>query len=319
MDDPPKTHANDYSSGATYAVKLKSLLYYAALAPSIHNTQPWRFEVRNKSILLYADESRRLSIADPQARQLHISCGAALDHLSLAFRYHELEPLVELFPITKNVQCIAQISIQGTCPCSILEKSLFNAMKDRHTTRAPFLPQRIDSEIAEELTNIISMNINRFTGISDPELRNKVVKLVMQADRHLVDDENYQNELFSWIESNSYKLNDGMPLERLELPDMQTSTSSNSATIENTIMGLLSSQSDSTKDWVSTGQALSRMLLYAAVKGLSASFLNQPIDVPALRPQLANLVGIEGYPQMLILLGVPSTKHYSNRRVPSLL
>jgi hypothetical protein len=77
---------------------------------------------------------------------------------------------------------------------------------------------------------------------------------------------------------------------------------------------LLSSQSDIPADWVCTGEALSRILLKATGEGLSASFLNQPIDEHLLRPELATIVGIEGYPQMLILLGLSSDTNKSNRR-----
>ena len=70
----------------------------ATSAPSIHNTQPWRFVFTHGRLELYADPSRRLAVADPDARQLHISCGAVLHATTLLLR-SEVGPVhVQLLP-----------------------------------------------------------------------------------------------------------------------------------------------------------------------------------------------------------------------------
>src|SRR5690242_4716936 len=66
--------------------RLRAALGYAVLAPSSHNTQPWRFALREDSVEVYADRSRALRVVDPDGRELAISCGAALFHLRLAMR-----------------------------------------------------------------------------------------------------------------------------------------------------------------------------------------------------------------------------------------
>jgi hypothetical protein len=70
----------------------------AVHAPSVHNTQPWRFGHGERAIDVYADTGRRLRVADPAGRELMISCGAAVFTLRVAMRYLGSLPHVRLFP-----------------------------------------------------------------------------------------------------------------------------------------------------------------------------------------------------------------------------
>jgi hypothetical protein len=69
------------------------------------------------------------------------------------------------------------------------------------------------------------------------------------------------------------------------------------------LLAVLSTREDTRRDWLTAGEALGRVLLCAAAAGVTASFLNQPIQVDTLRSELRALVGDEGYPQVLLRLG----------------
>ena len=60
------------------------LLRYATLAASSHNTQPWRFELADDQIRVFADASRQLLVADPDRRELFLSVGCAIENLIVA-------------------------------------------------------------------------------------------------------------------------------------------------------------------------------------------------------------------------------------------
>src|SRR5688572_13583665 len=74
------------------------LLRYAVRAPSGHNTQPWRFRITDGRVHLYADSSRSLPVVDPEGRELVMSCGAALAHLTVALRHFGYAGDVSPFP-----------------------------------------------------------------------------------------------------------------------------------------------------------------------------------------------------------------------------
>ena len=89
---------DEYSEAATDAELLRTLVKYAVLAPSGHNTQPWLFRIAAERLDLLADRTRCLPVVDPRDRALTISCGAALEHLAIAARRFGREPEVVDFP-----------------------------------------------------------------------------------------------------------------------------------------------------------------------------------------------------------------------------
>ena len=110
--DPWQVQADDFPVNGKTSEKLKFLLNYAILAPSGHNTQPWLFKIVDDGVELYVDQTRALPVADPEFRELIISCGAALFNLKIALRYFGLQDIVEVFPHEQNSDLLAKISIR---------------------------------------------------------------------------------------------------------------------------------------------------------------------------------------------------------------
>jgi hypothetical protein len=94
---------------------IAELLQAATLAPSMHNTQPWRFRVlrADQTIELYADPSRTLTHGDPHGRGVHIACGAALLNLRLAVAVAGRAPVVRLLPEPGQPQLLAALRLTG--------------------------------------------------------------------------------------------------------------------------------------------------------------------------------------------------------------
>ena len=74
----------DFPNNSSSEEKLTFLLNYAILAPSSHNSQPWKFNVTKDEILVFVDKSRRLQVADADQRELYVSLGCALENLIIA-------------------------------------------------------------------------------------------------------------------------------------------------------------------------------------------------------------------------------------------
>jgi nitroreductase len=79
-------------------LQMKELIRYATLAPSGHNTQPWKFSIKENSIRIFPDFTRHLTVVDPDNRELYISLGCALENLVIAARYAGYDSEVEYFP-----------------------------------------------------------------------------------------------------------------------------------------------------------------------------------------------------------------------------
>jgi nitroreductase len=85
--------------------QFKEIINFATLAPSGHNTQPWKFSIKNKSILIYPDYSRRLPVVDPDDHALFISLGCALENLIIAANHMGYGSKVEYFPPDEEKDC----------------------------------------------------------------------------------------------------------------------------------------------------------------------------------------------------------------------
>ena len=102
----------DFPRQGTLEEKLKFLLNYAVLAPSLHNSQPWKFTVHAAEIRVHADLTRQLRVADPDARELYISVGCALENLLTAATYFGLSASVAYFPDPKNELWVATVTFK---------------------------------------------------------------------------------------------------------------------------------------------------------------------------------------------------------------
>src|SRR5580700_10973242 len=111
----------------------------ARRAPSLHNTQPWRFTVSGDAIELQADASRQLSV-DPDGREMLISCGAALYGLRLAVRSLGYLPEVEILPALARQRRLARVRLGPAAPMTADERKMLMAVPHRHTHRGPFEP-----------------------------------------------------------------------------------------------------------------------------------------------------------------------------------
>src|SRR6516162_11329637 len=128
------------------------LIATAGRAPSVHNSQPWRFRVGEYAIELYADLGRKLRV-DPIGREMLISCGAALFGLRLAVRSLGFQPTVDLLPDRSQLRLMARVGIGAAAPMNLLERQLLAAVPHRHTHRGPFLPGPLPPGLLAGLQN----------------------------------------------------------------------------------------------------------------------------------------------------------------------
>src|SRR5260370_26850453 len=96
----------------------------AVNAPSVHNTQPWWFYGADHEIGVHADDQRRLAVADPDGREMMISCGAAVFTSRVALRYIGVVPKVRVLPEPGLGTLLAKINWTEALPPGCDERRL---------------------------------------------------------------------------------------------------------------------------------------------------------------------------------------------------
>lgn len=309
---------------------LKRTIEHAVLAPSSHNTQPWRFTVRSGALELHLDRSRVLPVADPGCRELIISCGAALQNIRIALHRWGHRAEVEILPFASNPDVLARIRPGPTRATTRLDELLFAAIPERHTNRSAYLNVAPGRRFAGILGLATELEGAWLRCTTDASLRSAVADLVAAGDRAQGADHAFRRELAAWMRPNDDGSRDGMPgyafgLSRNTsrvapvllrwLPWGRTQAARDRAlALEAPVLAVLGTNGDMPRDWMAAGQALQLSLLLATAQGLSASFLNQPVQVPALRARLRALLGSTGHPQLVLRMGYAAQARPTPRR-----
>ncbi|MCK2215916.1 nitroreductase family protein [Actinomadura sp. ATCC 31491] len=287
----------------------RRLLSAAGQAPSILNTQPWRFDVVTREFVeLYADPDRRLRVSDPRGRSLHVSCGAALFNLRLAMRVSGQRPMVWLLPEPDDEPgLLAAVRAGGPLPVTQEQRELYDLIPVRRTSRLPFTARPVPLAVMAELRIAASREGATLLPLSRAAAAD-LLDYAAIAEDELTRDHAYQAELAAWTMAGARF--DGVPAYahgprplRDPSPVRDFGRRSYQARFEERPqLAVLSTPGDRPLDWLRAGQALQRVLLVAARHGLSASFLNQPLDLRDMRRR-RDPHHRRGHPQMIIRFG----------------
>jgi hypothetical protein len=181
-------------------------------APSIHNSQPWRFEAACDELRLHGVADRALSVADPDARALYISCGAALFNARLAARHLGIDTEVSLLPHPEYpFDVLAVIRLARGEPPSSGKRHRYSAIWQRHTDRRPYSPARIPRMLVSGLQRSAAAE-HAALRMLNPRDTDTVLELAAEAGRELSASQAHHEELRRWI---SECADDGIPAEAL--------------------------------------------------------------------------------------------------------
>lgn len=316
---------------ALAAGDIASMVAVAGRAPSIHNTQPWRFRATETGVELYADKARRLAQIDPTGREMLISCGAALFGLRLGLRKLGYVPDVELLPDASHPDLIAHVRPAGVARISREESELLAALPHRHTHRGGFVPGEVSARLLAGLRLDAVAEQAELVVVSRPGQVRELAGLVLAAAHLQAASPEIAAELRDWVRPAGVFARDGIPAQARVGDQMADPTSSQDDAgpvvcaapvtpwlpqrdfgLPGTeargghppaVTAVLATAGDSRADWVRAGQALHRMLLHAATRWVFASLQSQPLESPALRAEVRACLGLDGQPQLLLQLG----------------
>jgi nitroreductase len=290
----------------------------AVLAPSSHNTQPWRFGVTDSTISLYADRTRALPANDPDDRELTISCGCALMNLRVAGAYHGFRVSCDITPDPGDGDLLAAVSLRemdaGAEGRTASVEELFRSIPRRRTWRRRFGTRDVSESTLKALAERASEEGAWLYVVESEEARHKIAALVSEGDAIQWSNPSWRRELAAWMHPR--RRGDGLTVPGLVAPiaqavvrtfDMGNGVGAKDAQLadESPALAVLGTDGDNVEDWLAAGQALEKVLLAGHSMGLQGSYLNQPVQVASLRERLRELLGLTGFPQIVLRLGFP--------------
>ena len=301
-----------------------AVLTAAGRAPSLHNSQPWRFRLSPHSIELHADLDRQLPAADPDGRELRLACGAALYNLKLALYGLRIRPIVTLFPEATQPAFIAVVRRGGVTAATPHQLRLLEAIPRRRTNRRPFADIPVGPPERHALRQAVVEEGSWLYTVDDPARRQTLRQLAAQAHRRQLADPDFVAELARWTGTTPDR-RDGVPASaggpQPAPQDHWTLRDFTAGTAPDRIAGLnfeaepmlavLTPHAAGPEAEIRAGHALQRLLLTATTLGLAASFLSQLVEVAAAREQLRRLISATRPPLAVLRIGrgypVPAT------------
>lgn len=291
-------------------------------APSIHNTQPWRFRGHDTGLDVDEDGSRRLPGTDPLGRESVISCGAALRNAEIALARLGRVPETALLPDGPAAPRLAALRAGPARPSSASIEALYRAIWERRTHRRIFMATHARDDLLPLCAYAVTPFGARFA-LLPPGRRETFARIVWSAAQRQARDDDARRELAEWTRPD--RTTDGIPLQALGTapfpvdgllarasPGTETPPSWVYEDLANGTLGVLLVPRDGRLEWLQAGRALENLLLTLTAAGLVVSFLNQAVQQEEFRPALAAAVGETGAPQLVLrigepLVGVPAT------------
>lgn len=312
---------------------LADLVRYATLAPNGHNTQPWRFRLAQGRIDVLPDPTRRTPVVDPDDHHLFVSLGAAAENLSLAGAARGRPGELVFDPA--NGGAVAFIHGVGTSRVS----DLFAAIRTRQSTRAEYDARTVSADVLRTLAEAGRTAGVDMVLITDRLQMDRVRDLVVEGNSAQMADPAFVRELSAWVRYS--------PRQAMERGDGLFSAASGNPALPEWLgptlfnatykpegendkyarqirsssgLAVFVGEREDPDHWTRVGRASQRFALQATALGLKHAYINQPVEVAALRPALADLVGLSGRrPDLVMRFGYGPALAFSARRPPVLI
>lgn len=308
----------------------RELVRFATLAANSHNTQPWIFSARGDVITIAPDVTRRCPAVDPDDHHLYVSLGCAAENLVLAASTlgWRADPVVDADRIV--------ITLEEAPPAA---SALAGAIPVRQCTRARYAGTPAAPEILRQLENACREPGVSAILITERAAMAKVADYVLDGNSAQMRDKAFMRELVSWIrfnEAEALATMDGLfapasgnpslppwlarPLMNIFFTERGENKKYREQLDSSAGVVVLAADRSDKAHWIAVGRACQRFGLQATALGLKYAFINQPVEVAALRPQFATWLGLgDRRPDIVMRFGTGPNLPRSLRRPPDLV
>lgn len=306
---------------------LADLVRYATLAANGHNTQPWRFVARTGGVSVLPDFSRRTPVVDPDDHHLWVSLGCAVENLLIAAAARGQAGAIAMRADATGID----IDLAAAQPA---EDGLFSAIPLRQSTRSTYEGTAASPDTLAALEATASderVDVRLLTSVAD---RERVLDFVVRGNSAQMDDPAFVAELLAWIRFDPdtaiakadglYAPCSGNPtlpdwLGRRIFPVVFRKQGENDKYAEqirsSSGVAVFTGAGETPADWVEVGRRFQRFALQATALGLRHAHINQPVEVPALRREFAQWLGVgAARPDLVVRFGYAPALPMSLRR-----
>ncbi|MBU4227791.1 hypothetical protein KJ813_02595 [bacterium] len=294
---PWQIQEQDFPHEGSSADKLEFLLRYAILAPSGHNSQPWKFSVSEDEIQIFADKTRWLRVGDPKQVNLHIAVGCALENLLIAAEHFGYGHQVTYFPRPNQEELVVTVKfISYGQPSPFREPALFRAIPNRHTNRKAYEKRPIPKSDLRRLQNCCVEEGIRLHVIDDLDTKRSVNELLIRGHTTLIADPAFRRESAYWLGQGLFNLPRLLTrLMQWVVPYLKVHRSvfvvmDTRLVMSAPALAVLSTSVNDRASQVKVGQVFERVCLTATMRGLCVQPLSGTVDVPELKDQVAKLL-----------------------------
>ncbi len=296
-------------------------------APSIHNTQPWRWRISGAVLELRMARERQLAITDPLGRMLTVSCGAALHHARVALAAEGWQYTVERIPDGQDPDLLARVTATGRAEFTHEAIRSLQTIRIRRTDRRPVSATPVDAKALDALRQVAEAE-GAHLHVLRPEDVVEVASAAARAQRVEDLDPEWVEEMAYWAGSSHPE---GVGLIDEVIPSRPPRTSvpgrdfGHGGTLpvgeghdSAAVYGILYGDEDAPLGWLRGGEALSALWLEAIERDLSVLPLSAVVEVAQTRQTLRRLLAELGEPFLVLRLGMPDPDHAGPPHTPRL-
>lgn len=292
---------------------IQNAVMRACRAPSLHNSQPWRWVVERAVLHLFANPERLVRASDRSGREMILSCGAVLDHLRVAMAGAGWESAIARCPDPDDPDHLASVNLSPMPSVGDAELRRADAILRRRTDRLPFAPPAGWAALEAKLRNAVDNDDVTLSVVPD-DAREQLAEASRLTEALRRQDPTYQSELRWW--TSPFELDQGVPTSsrvsaseagRVDVArafpttgygDRRRQIGSDQSKIV-----VLCTHDDGRPAVLRCGEALSTVLLECVIAGLATCTLTHMIEVTPSRDLVRRLIGQTGMPQLLTRVG----------------
>ncbi|MFA6603040.1 MAG: hypothetical protein WCT01_04535 [Candidatus Shapirobacteria bacterium] len=311
-------------------IQLKFLLHYAILAPSGHNTQPWKFYIEKNKLQVWADLDQSRKEVDPENRELYISVGCAITNLETAAKRFNLVWEENWWPVASKPNLVLEMEFKDVRRDYGEIEPLFEAITKRSTSRNKFdTSKEVDINFHKDENKWLTANGVKISWVKNVAEKEKVAQLVSSAQKIWFRSKKLTEELEFWLKKDitdlglkkngvvsltnfSMNLKQFMGTEFKSIDDR--AERDRKWLLEAPLVGVLWTKNDNLRSWVEAGRKYEYLCLWATSQNLQTGYFNSVAQLPKKRSELALILGERMWPQLLFRMGYGKRGRMSPRK-----